>query len=254
MMKLKDWVTLGNLASGTASIVALMNDRFDLACYLIFLGFFFDMFDGIVARITKQFDKFGAELDGLCDLITYSVAPGFIVYYAFYKEAGIHVIPSAILGFVFIAVGVVRAARYNVRKLEFPGFFIGLPRPAAALMIISVLNSALFTQLGPKLNKYLFSIPAVMIVMISVLMLMTTPFIGHHDRKFSGWLRFGKDVFLVSVPASLVAGWLIGYPYLLFDVTLFSMIVYVVLGNLKVPKEELVAVREFIVEWKKKTD
>lgn len=248
-MKLKDYVTLGNLACGFASVIALMFQKFDLACYLVLGGFFFDVFDGIVARLTHQTDKFGAELDNLCDLITYSIAPGFIIYYAFYNIAHYPLAVAGFLGFLPIAIGTVRAARYNVRRAEFSGFFIGLPRPAAAFFIMALFNSAIFQEL-PMGSKALYAVPAALIVAICFMLMSTIPFVGHHGRKFTGWLRFGMWFFLLSMPISLGLGFLIGYPQLFFDDLTFCMLIYFFVSHLAVPKEEATAVRAFVKEWK----
>jgi CDP-diacylglycerol--serine O-phosphatidyltransferase len=249
-MKLKDYVTLGNLACGFSAVIVLFFDYFDLACYLIYFGFVFDVLDGLTARLTKQYDKFGAELDNLCDLFTYSVAPSFILYYAFAHLAGYHTWIAASLGFVYVAIGTVRAARYNVRRAEFPGFFIGLPRPVAAMALVALLQSAVFKQLGPLVSGHLYLLAVGVLALICWAMMTTVPFIGHHGRKFKGWIRFGAYFFLISVPVSLPIGFLAEYPPLFFDVLLFNLLCYLALGHFVIPRDEARGVREFITRWK----
>ncbi len=249
-MKLKDYVTLGNLLCGMAVFVCLMHHRFDLGCYLIILGWIFDALDGLVARLTKQFNKFGGELDNLCDLVTYSVAPGFLIFYAFYYIADYHILFSSAIAFLPVAVGTIRAARYNVRRAEFPGFFIGLPRTAFALVMVALLQSSLFQFLGPYFSGYLYLIPAAIIVLISFMLMSTKPFVGHHDRKWGGLVKFGMWWFIISVPVGFFGGWLIfGYPELVFDVLLFDLLVYMLIGDLAVPRELRAEVRAYIKEW-----
>ena len=249
-MKLKDYVTLGNLLCGMAVPVALMHHRFDLGCYLIILGWVFDALDGAVARLTKQFNKFGGELDNLCDLVTYSVAPGFLIFYAFYYVADYHIVFASAIAFLPVAVGTVRAARYNVRRAEFPGFFIGLPRTAFALVMVALLQSSLFQFLGRFVSTYLYLIPAAIIIIISYLLMSTRPFIGHHSHKWGGLIRFGIWWFVISIPVGVFGGWLLfGYPGLVFDVLLFDLLVYMLLGNLAVPPKLLAEVKAYVKEW-----
>jgi CDP-diacylglycerol--serine O-phosphatidyltransferase len=248
-MKLKDYVTLGNLGCGFAAVVALMldADNFSLACYLIILGFLFDVSDGIVARLMKQHDKFGGELDNLCDLITYSVAPGFIVFHAFYHQAQWPLLAAAALGFLLPAVGTIRAARYNVRRLEYDGFFVGLPRPGVALLLVALFQSSLFRFLGASVSQYFYFLSAAIIVLLAFAMLSYIPFLGHHGRKFRGIIHFGKWCFLASIIFGPVVGWyFLGDPKLVFD-----LLCYVLLSHLVVDPEEAKAVRSFIAEWRK---
>ncbi len=249
-MKLKDYVTLGNLACGLGTIIALMHHRFDLASYLIIGGYFFDFADGAVARLTKQFNKFGSELDNLCDMISYSIAPGFLVFYAFYYIADYPIWAASAVMFLPVATGTIRAARFNVRRAEFDGFFIGMPRTVFAMVMVAILNSALFTELGPMLSGYMYLVPLAIILLISGQQLSLRPFVGHHNRKFTGLLRFGLWFWLLSIPIALVLGAILDYPNLVFDTILFDMCVYVFLGPLATPEDEKRAYWEYIKTWK----
>lgn len=250
-MKLKDYVTLGNLACGMASTVALMLGDFRWASYLILLAYVFDALDGVVARLTKQFNKFGSELDNLCDMISCSIAPGFLLFYAFYHFAG-YPLWAAVAIMVFpTAVGTVRAARYNVRRASFPGFYVGLPRTVYALFMVALLNSALFQTAGPYLSGYLYLVPLGFVMVISWLMISFQPFVSHHDRKFTGMLRIGPPFFIVSCVLAWLVGWLVfDYPELVFDVLLFNQAIYLLAPLFAVPEDELNAVREYIRGWK----
>jgi CDP-diacylglycerol---serine O-phosphatidyltransferase len=110
------------------------------AALAIFFGIFFDGFDGRVARLTKTQSAFGVELDSLADAISFGVAPGMLVY----KWA---LAPMGFLGifisFAYAACGALRLARFNVLAQRSPHgggsrFFVGLPIPFAAGMIISM--------------------------------------------------------------------------------------------------------------------
>ncbi len=250
-MKLKDWVTLGNLFCGMASMAALLFDRFQLASFFILFGFVFDASDGLVARLTKQFNKFGGELDNLCDMISYSIAPGFLVFYAFYFKADYPLWAAGLLGFFPIAVGTIRAARYNVRRASYPGFFVGLPRTAFALFMIALLNSALFQDLADNLNNQaIYLIPAAMVFVISYMLISTRGFISHHGPGWHGMILWGTIFFLASIPVGIIGGWLfLDDPGFIFDMLLFDLLIYMFVSDLFVPREIKVKYKAYIKEW-----
>ncbi|MBT4692994.1 MAG: CDP-diacylglycerol--serine O-phosphatidyltransferase [Planctomycetaceae bacterium] len=99
---------------------------------LIFLGMLFDTLDGQVARWTNQVSRFGLHLDSLCDVITFGVAPAFIMLS--FSE----VLPSRFIqgiAGIYTLCAIMRLARYNVEAETEGGvgdFFRGLPSPAAA--------------------------------------------------------------------------------------------------------------------------
>lgn len=250
-MKLKDYVTLGNLVCGLGSVVSVFHHRFDLASYLILLSYFFDWFDGIVARLTKQQDKFGIELDALCDMVSQCVAPGFLIYFAFNVRLGWNALLSAAVAFFPVAMGTVRAARNNARRASYPGFFVGLPRTAFALLTVALLNSSLFELLKTMNVWWLSLVPLGVILMVSFFMVSTLPFVSHHGRRFSGTLRFGVWWFLACLPAGLIAGWLLDYPALVYDLLLFNQLIYLFVANTQVPREQMDGYRAYVNEWKR---
>lgn len=123
---------------------------------LIFLGMLFDGLDGAAARWAGQTSKFGAELDSLCDAITFGAAPAFLMLaMAKAEQVGI---PSRLLfvaASLYVVGAVLRLARFNVEPPPPPELateekakgFTGLPSPAAASVVASF-PIALF---GPQL-------------------------------------------------------------------------------------------------------
>ncbi|MCH2600639.1 MAG: CDP-diacylglycerol--serine O-phosphatidyltransferase [Pirellulales bacterium] len=98
---------------------------------LIFLGMLFDALDGQVARMLNQTSKFGMELDSLCDVITFGVAPAFITLF-FADEMPSRFLKGA--AGIYTLCAILRLARYNVEADEGAdtSYFRGLPSPAAA--------------------------------------------------------------------------------------------------------------------------
>jgi len=134
-------VTLGNLVCGFQSIRMAAQGRFDVAAWLILAGMIFDALDGKVARLTKGASEFGAELDSLADVVTFGVAPAFLVA-AMSKDLGLaHQRLVGLSCLVYAVCTALRLARFNVETTadeESHQFFKGLPSPAAAGQVASL--------------------------------------------------------------------------------------------------------------------
>ena len=113
-------------------------ERLFRAALAIFLAGFFDMFDGRVARMTRTQSEFGVQMDSLADAISFGVAPAVLVFKWCLSEIGPW---GKLVAFVYAACGVIRLARFNVLAARGEGsstFFIGLPIPASAAMLVSL--------------------------------------------------------------------------------------------------------------------
>ncbi|MCL2557744.1 MAG: phosphatidylcholine/phosphatidylserine synthase [Treponema sp.] len=123
---------------------------FALSGYLILLGMLADLLDGHVARISKSTSSFGAQLDSLCDVITFGVAPAFLMlkvveaYSGQVAEMGVAPLPARIahlIAAVYVMCAIIRLARFNVENKadDDRGGFVGLPSPPAAGIIVSLI-------------------------------------------------------------------------------------------------------------------
>ncbi|RXZ82720.1 CDP-diacylglycerol--serine O-phosphatidyltransferase [Paenibacillaceae bacterium] len=121
-------ITVGNLFLGIVAIILVFNERPDLAAIMVIIAMLLDGLDGRVARALNAQSEFGKELDSLSDVISFGVAPAFIMYVVAFQE----MMPAAawIVTALFPICGALRLARFNVISGT-PGYFIGLPIPAA---------------------------------------------------------------------------------------------------------------------------
>lgn len=121
-LQIANGITLMNLSCGVLSIFFILKDHLQLSVLFIIAAAIFDRFDGLAARKFNSESSFGKELDSLCDLVSFGVAPALLFY-----EAVLYQVPSVglILTILFIVCGAVRLARYNVK--EFDGVFYGVP-------------------------------------------------------------------------------------------------------------------------------
>ncbi len=166
---LPNFVTLLNLLSGIFAIFFAFHGHLDWAGYAIFLAAFFDFIDGFVARLLNVSSEIGKELDSLSDLVSFGVAPGFIVFEILLKINGITTLatqPIALLFLLFIPFlmplfGAYRLARFNVKQSKEKGF-TGLPIPANGIFHAGV--GILFAS---PIGNELFS-PVVMTTFIDI--------------------------------------------------------------------------------------
>jgi CDP-diacylglycerol---serine O-phosphatidyltransferase len=123
---------------------------FSMACYMIFLAMLADMIDGHLARISQNTSSFGGQLDSLCDVISFGVAPAFLMLRV--VETGVTFNSPALDIFVYrflwlaaaiyVSCAAIRLARFNVENEEDEANhmnFSGLPSPAAAGVIASLI-------------------------------------------------------------------------------------------------------------------
>ena len=119
-----------NLVCGFMSVLMASHGEFLAASWLILLANIFDILDGRLARLTSVESMFGAELDSLCDLVSFGVAPAFLVYTRYFKD------DSSVLGMfvavVFVLCGALRLARFNVTPHSHKDVFEGMPIPGGA--------------------------------------------------------------------------------------------------------------------------
>ena len=136
---LPNLLTTGNLFFGFFSIVKALEGQFAWAASAILLASLFDMLDGRVARLTRGTSEFGVQYDSLCDVVSFGVAPAFLMY-----KFGLHELGRLgwIASFVFMACGALRLARFNVQSSigKASGDFTGLPIPMAAIVIATFVS------------------------------------------------------------------------------------------------------------------
>ncbi len=131
---LPNLLTTGNLFFGFFSIVKSMQGDFVWASAAILLAAIFDILDGRVARLTNASSEFGVQYDSLCDLVSFGLAPAFLMYQ--FALNGVGRI-GWIVCFIFLACGALRLARFNVQSSigKANDDFTGLPIPMSAGVI-----------------------------------------------------------------------------------------------------------------------
>ena len=153
-MKLKKHIpnllTLLNLLSGTIAIIFAVNNKLEMAAYFVFLGIFFDFFDGFAARIFNVQGELGKQLDSLADVVTSGVVPGIVIYKLLQTKETVEIFNTELIswktqeiellpffGLLITLAAAYRLAKFNIDERQ-TSSFIGLPTPAAALVVLSL--------------------------------------------------------------------------------------------------------------------
>ncbi len=176
--------TLMNLLCGFASVLLVFDGNLIMGAWLIVLAGMFDVLDGFMARLTNAISEFGTELDSLSDVVSFGVAPGFLVYAFAFNELGLAGILLSGLAPVCAAI---RLARYNVEsKIQELDFFRGLPSPSFAIMLAAFyLTFMNRMELFEGLEHGILSVLIPIVILLSFLMVSTVPFdkIPKFDRE-----------------------------------------------------------------------
>ncbi|MBM3419567.1 MAG: CDP-diacylglycerol--serine O-phosphatidyltransferase, partial [Bacteroidetes bacterium] len=131
-------ITLLNLASGFTAVIFIMHGDILTASWVLVAALFFDFADGLAARLLKAWSELGKELDSLADVVSFGVAPGLLVYTLAGDSAPqwARILLSAMLP----VLAALRLAKFNTDPDQ-KDSFVGLPSPAAAIAIITLVLS-----------------------------------------------------------------------------------------------------------------
>ena len=213
---LPNLITTMNMFSGFFAIIMSIKGEYVIAAYAIVAAAVFDQLDGRVARLTHSMSKFGAEYDSLCDLVSFGVAPGVLLYLWSLEPFGRI---GWLVSFLWTACGALRLARFNVQaNIVEKAYFQGLPIPMAAGIVASSVLA--FTDLGidPKRHWGLLG----MTTLLSLVMVSTFRYRSFKDIDLKQRLPFTYLVAGVGILA-LIA--------IRPEVTLFMLfLTYAVLG------------------------
>lgn len=177
-----------------------------LSGWLIFLAMVFDALDGHVARLARTSSDFGAQLDSLCDMITFGVAPAFLLVKICPSYTASHSHQVWIIATSFAACAALRLARFNAETHEDDDHlhFSGLPSPAAAASIAGF--AIMFYTLRREDNTLLYAstIDSVLqnilpffAVLVAILMVSRVPYPHVVNQVFNGQRSFGHLVALI---------------------------------------------------------
>jgi CDP-diacylglycerol--serine O-phosphatidyltransferase len=209
-----NFITSCNLASGFIAIIFAFNGELVTASWLILAAMVFDFLDGLSARLLKAYSEIGRELDSLADVVSFGVAPAVLLYQLITSSISASVpaftdglvIKTLVLQLITVIMPVcaaLRLAKFNIDTTQTTSFK-GLPSPANALAVISILIAGHYSDC--KIIDSFTGSPAALIiftVIISLLMVTRIPLLSlkTSNLKFKG--NEGRYLLIVSVILAL---------------------------------------------------
>ncbi|MGC1391213.1 MAG: CDP-diacylglycerol--serine O-phosphatidyltransferase [Bacteroidales bacterium] len=219
-------ITSLNLVSGFIAIIFAANGNLITASFLIFAAMLFDFLDGLSARLLKAYSETGKELDSLADIVSFGVAPALIIYQLLNNSLSIYapaIVNSAWLKssliFIFPAImpvcGALRLAKFNIDTTQ-ATTFKGLPIPANALAVISIVITGQFSH--SSILRSIIGSPVILIVftaILSLLMVTRVPFLSLKLTNFKFKGNEGRYVLAGLVLISLAIFKVMAFPLII---------------------------------------
>ncbi|MDP3451768.1 MAG: CDP-alcohol phosphatidyltransferase family protein [Bacteroidales bacterium] len=189
-------ITILNLLFGTVAVIFALKGWQLFAVYLILAAAVMDFLDGFMARLLKAYSPIGKELDSLADLISFGLAPSFLLYYRY--SVVISTVTSgggfsifyellALSPLIITAASALRLAKFNVDTRQSINF-IGLPTPANAILISMLIHYNVYNSTLDNIISNLFFIPILSVVLSYFLISNISMF----SLKFKS-LNFGEN-------------------------------------------------------------
>ena len=214
---LPNMLTLIGVCIGLSSIRFALDGKFEFAIIAIMFAALIDGLDGRIARLINATSKVGKELDSLTDMISFGVAPAFIMYFWKLNTLGRF---GWLLCLIYVICVALRLARFNVNTGQSPSwrdnFFEGVPSPAGGILVLTPLIFSLTSFDFININ-YDIVVP-VFFITTSLLLISKFPSYSFKkiviQRKATIFLLFGIVLFF---------GLLLIYP---FNVISISAMIY----------------------------
>jgi CDP-diacylglycerol--serine O-phosphatidyltransferase len=210
--------TIGNMLLGFYAVVCGLRGQFRLAAILVFVAAIVDTFDGLIARLTNTESDFGKEYDSLADVITFGAVPAILTWLWGLDE--LHR-DAWLLPLFFMVCTATRLARFNVQhKVVDKRWFVGLPTPAAAGTICSLLFYAPDREWKP----WIIGLVSVSLLLVGLLMVSTFRY-----RSVKGFDARQRMSYRVAIPILALLLVIFYQPYAFF---LILAIAYTLSGPL----------------------
>ncbi|MGV8813777.1 MAG: CDP-alcohol phosphatidyltransferase family protein [Gelidibacter sp.] len=214
-------ITLLNLFSGSIAVLLAVQNYFVGAALFMFLGIFFDFFDGLLARKLNVQSELGLQLDSLADMVTSGLVPGVVMFKLLNMSLGTpvsensealwsstnlfeglhHYAPLAFVGFFITLASAYRLAKFNLDEDQ-QSSFKGLPTPANALLIVS-LPLIMEFQNSDAINAFILN-PWFLIVMTVLSCYILNSSVNLFALKFKDWSFKSNAVRYIFIILSVI--------------------------------------------------
>ncbi len=232
-------ITLVNLLCGSIAIDALFKEKYTIVLILVAIGLVTDFADGFVARVMNAPSSIGKDLDSLADLVTFGLLPSMILFHLAEQQE------HSTWNYLCFSVGIcsaVRLAKFNHDARQ-SYHFIGLPTPANAMMILSLLlfvvnedpeisqHSEVLKWNVVFFSRIIYSVTYLraFAILSSVLLVLPVRLIAFKFSKFTWdetkhqWILLAGIVFISVIFGSMALFWMMLW-YLLWSIIWYYFI------------------------------
>ncbi len=213
-----NFFTIANLIGGMLAIQFSLTDHLNWAPYCIFAAIVFDFFDGFMAGILKVKSDKGKQMDSLADIVTFGVAPGFIIFALFqfikeeysvgYNDEYVWMTYIEYFAFIIPIFALFRLAKFNVDTKQSTSF-LGVPTATAAIFFASLpllADQAVFNPsvLTTSMLKSIILNPYSIIVLVTLFSILMVSRIPLFALKFKRYQWAGNEVQIIFLIISVV--------------------------------------------------
>ena len=219
-------ITCCNLLSGCLSILFMGTGMPVKAAIMIFVAGLFDFFDGFAARLLNAHSPIGGDLDSLSDVVSFGVAPGFIMYWLMLKAIAEPIIPVGsfdilpFIAFLLPVFSAIRLAKFNIDDTQKTSFR-GIPAPGMAIFVASL--PLALAQVGHLADGSLRLGYCIGIVLIFSFMMVCNLRFFSFKMKNVKWK--GNEVRFIFIALAVI-----GFAIFRFVALPFIMIAYIILS------------------------
>jgi CDP-diacylglycerol--serine O-phosphatidyltransferase len=226
MRHIPNLITSLNLISGFIAIIFASRGDIMVASWLILAAMVFDYLDGFSARLLKAYSEIGRELDSLADVVSFGVAPAIIIFQLLYKSispdesilANLSDVETALILIapaIMPACGALRLAIFNIDTTQ-STTFRGLPTPANAIAVISIVIAAGYTD-SALLNSFLGSTPLIILytVILSLMMVTRIPLLSLKISSLKIKGNEGRYILILMVAIAAVIFGIMALPLII---------------------------------------
>lgn len=190
---LPNLITSASLFGGFYSIIASLDGHFERAAIAIFISAILDGLDGRIARLTGSSSKFGVEYDSLADLIAFGLAPGVLIFTWALRPFGRY---GWLAAFLYVVCGALRLARFNVQITTIESKrFNGLPIPAAAALVCTIVLMFFYLGRGEEMAKHITVL--ILVYALAFLMISNVKYYSFKEFNLSQRMPFRLLVGLI---------------------------------------------------------
>jgi CDP-diacylglycerol--serine O-phosphatidyltransferase len=195
-----NFITMLNLFTGSVAVYFALNGNFTVSFFAILIAGLFDFLDGLAARALKAYSPMGKELDSLADVISFGLAPGFIVFSLVEQQSQL---PEWLkfVGLIIPVFSALRLAKFNIDENQTTSF-IGLPTPA---------NAIFWAGMGYSFSEWMIENPLLTIALTIILSGLLVSKLPMFSLKFKS-LKWNQNrmqyIFLAGcVLLLIIFGW-----------------------------------------------